>query len=110
MSITNQTKASESELWSTIPTTWGSETRTWLECVSLMENADKLNYAVLTWAQWLTTWADSVTHTWQMYSPTYMSNTSLDSVRPIWNITRSPWTESSPWADTISGITNQSKP
>lgn len=40
-SFTNADKVSSAELWSTITTTWASETRTWLDCVSLMDNVSK---------------------------------------------------------------------
>ncbi len=40
-SIVNATKASYAELWSTITTSWASETRTWAECISLMDNLTK---------------------------------------------------------------------
>jgi hypothetical protein len=40
-SITNLTKASFAELWSTITTTWATETRTWLDTGSLFDNSAK---------------------------------------------------------------------
>lgn len=40
-SITNITRASFAELWSSIPTTWATETRTWLDCISLIDNTAK---------------------------------------------------------------------
>jgi len=40
-SLTNTTKVSFGELWSTITTTWASETRTWLDTISLMDNVSK---------------------------------------------------------------------
>lgn len=40
-SFTNITRVSSSELWSTITTTWATETRTWEECVSLVTNSSK---------------------------------------------------------------------
>lgn len=40
-SLTNATKVSSAELWSTITTTWASETRTWLETGSLVDNTSK---------------------------------------------------------------------
>ena len=36
--MTNADKVSFAELWSTITTTWDSETRNWDECVSLFHN------------------------------------------------------------------------
>lgn len=51
MALTNTAKPSTSfdntdrvafaELWSTILTTWATETKTWQECVSLFTNEDK---------------------------------------------------------------------
>lgn len=40
-SLTNTTKVSSAELWSTITTTWASETRTWAETISLLDNVSK---------------------------------------------------------------------
>lgn len=40
-SLTNTTKVSFAELWSTITTTWASETRTWLDMGSLFDNISK---------------------------------------------------------------------
>lgn len=37
-SLSNTTRIGDSELWSTITTTWASETRTWLGCISLFTN------------------------------------------------------------------------
>ena len=37
----NTTRTNAAELWSTITTTWASETRTWLDCGSLMDNTAK---------------------------------------------------------------------
>jgi hypothetical protein len=39
--FTNASKASDAELWSTIATTWASETRTWDQCISLFDNTGK---------------------------------------------------------------------
>lgn len=39
--MTNITKIGGAELWSTITTTWASETRTWLDCSSLFDNTSK---------------------------------------------------------------------
>lgn len=41
--IDNTDKVSFAELWSTITTTWASETRTWAECASLMINTATKN-------------------------------------------------------------------
>ncbi len=40
--LTNTTKVSFAELWSTILTTWASETRTWLETGSLIDNTSRV--------------------------------------------------------------------
>ena len=40
-SLTNTARASVSELWSTILTTWASETRTWADCASIIDNITK---------------------------------------------------------------------
>lgn len=39
--LTNTTKTSGAELWSTITSTWTSETRTWNACISLFTNPAK---------------------------------------------------------------------
>ena len=41
--VTNTSKVSFAELWSTITTTWANETRTWLDMGSLMENTTVKN-------------------------------------------------------------------
>lgn len=46
-SVTNATKVSFAELWSTITTTWASETRTWADCVSLIDNATRAQLSLL---------------------------------------------------------------
>lgn len=40
-SLANTTKVSFGETWGSIPTTWASETRTWLETISLFDNTSK---------------------------------------------------------------------
>lgn len=40
-SLTNQAKPNFAELWSTITTTWASETRTWMDTGSLFDNITK---------------------------------------------------------------------
>lgn len=40
-SLINTLKVSFAELWSTITTTWASETRTWLDTGSLIDNRSK---------------------------------------------------------------------
>lgn len=57
MSITNTSKPTTSflniakvafaELWSTIMTTWGSETRTWADCASLIDNVSKNSSSIV---------------------------------------------------------------
>lgn len=39
--MANIAKVSFAELWSTITTTWTSETRTWDDCASIIDNAAK---------------------------------------------------------------------
>lgn len=39
--FSNDSKVSGAETWSTIPTTWASEVRSWLDCVSLFDNSSK---------------------------------------------------------------------
>ena len=39
--IVNTTRPSGAELWSTITTTWASETRTWIDCISLFDGFAK---------------------------------------------------------------------
>lgn len=39
--FSNASKVSGAETWATIMTTWASEVRSWLDCVSLFENATK---------------------------------------------------------------------
>lgn len=45
-SFTNTTRASFAELWSTITTTWASETRTWLATGSLMTNSTDVSASI----------------------------------------------------------------
>jgi len=45
-SITNTNKVSFAELWSTITTTWATETRTWIETGSLMDNTNKVTSSI----------------------------------------------------------------
>ncbi len=40
-SFANIARANGAELWSTISTTWATETRTWLDCASLLDNNSK---------------------------------------------------------------------
>ena len=40
-SLTNTSKVSFAELWSTITTTWVSESRSWLDTGSLIDNSSK---------------------------------------------------------------------
>lgn len=39
--LSNQAKPNFAELWSTILTTWASETRTWMDTSSLFDNVSK---------------------------------------------------------------------
>jgi hypothetical protein len=39
--LTNATKVSFAELWSTITTTYAAETRSWADCISLIDNSSK---------------------------------------------------------------------
>ncbi len=39
--IVNSTRPASAELWSTITTTWASETRSWADCVSLFDGFTK---------------------------------------------------------------------
>lgn len=39
--FSNASKIGIGETWATIPTTWASETRTWEETVSLIDNTSK---------------------------------------------------------------------
>lgn len=45
-SMTNTAKVSFAELWSTILTTWASETRTWLETGSLISNDTRVTTSI----------------------------------------------------------------
>lgn len=49
--VTNTSKVSFAELWSTITTTWASETRTWLDCASIIENTSHRNLGSYTVAE-----------------------------------------------------------
>lgn len=52
--ITNSSKVDFSELWSTITTDWGEETRSWLDCISLIDNTKKPNISL--WDDEVATW------------------------------------------------------
>lgn len=45
-SLTNTDKISGAETWESIQTTWDSETRTWIECVSLFDNITKVTASI----------------------------------------------------------------
>lgn len=45
-SLTNTTKVSFAELWSTITTTYATETRTWLDTGSLVDNTAKVSASI----------------------------------------------------------------
>lgn len=57
-SLTNTAKVSFAELWSTITTTWASETRTWLDVGSLFDNITK-GVAGPLWSLWRFPWTES---------------------------------------------------
>jgi len=40
--LSNTARVSFAELWSTITTTWATETRTWDECASLIDNTSRV--------------------------------------------------------------------
>lgn len=44
----NTAKPAFAELWSTITTTWATETRTWNDCASLFTNTAKPTSATMT--------------------------------------------------------------
>ena len=66
-SVNNSTRVDNAELWSTITTTWASETRTWAECISLMDNLAKTVYGDPLWTAQLI---------WQLNLP-WQRNTSI---------------------------------
>lgn len=39
--LANTTKVSFAETWGAIQTTWATETRTWADCASLIDNTSK---------------------------------------------------------------------
>lgn len=49
--MTNSSKVGGAELWSTITTTWASETRTWLDCSSLFDNTSKPTTSIVNTAK-----------------------------------------------------------
>jgi hypothetical protein len=44
--LANADKVSFAELWSTISTTWATETRTWADCISLIDNDSKTSSSI----------------------------------------------------------------
>lgn len=45
-SITNSSKVQFYETWGSITTTWATETRTWGECASLMDNVSRITSSI----------------------------------------------------------------
>jgi hypothetical protein len=45
-SLSNTSKVSFGETWTTITTTWGSETRSWLDTSSLIDNITKISSSI----------------------------------------------------------------
>jgi hypothetical protein len=45
-SYSNSTKVSIGETWGSIPTTWETETRTWLEASQLIDNVTKQSSSI----------------------------------------------------------------
>lgn len=54
-SVTNQSKISSGETWASILTTWATETNTWAEIGSLIDNLTKVGRVVL-WATGTLPW------------------------------------------------------
>lgn len=71
----NTDKISGAELWSTITTTWASESRVWLDCVSLFDNIS-LSLTDPLWSYRSFPWLLDLP--WQ-YTNTGMSNISKPS-------------------------------
>ena len=46
-SFTNTARIGDAELWSTITTTWTTETRTWAQCISLLTNIAKVSSSII---------------------------------------------------------------
>lgn len=45
-SVVNQSKVSNAETWTTIPSQWQNELRSWIDCVSLLTNSDKIGASI----------------------------------------------------------------
>ena len=60
-----------------------------------------------TWASITTTWATE-TRTWQQSSK--LITNQLKRQFYLWSVSSFPWLETSPWNDSASNITNQTKP
>lgn len=44
--LTNSSKVSFGETWGAIQTTWASETRTWADCISLIDNTSRTSSSI----------------------------------------------------------------
>lgn len=80
----NLDKIQSYETWASIATTWASEVRTWAECQTIIDNTTRVSSTI--------------------------TNDEAENTNPIWSFQRFPWSESTPWQDTVVGITNISKP
>ena len=69
-SVNNTPRVGDAETWATITTTWGSETRTWLGCSSLMNNTTFRDLYI--WSTHTFPWTE--TTPWQLVG-TSISNT-----------------------------------
>lgn len=50
-SLTNSSKVFDYETWATIPTTFATETRTWIDCISLIDNSSKISSSIINQAK-----------------------------------------------------------
>lgn len=64
--MTNTTKVSFGETWTTITTTWSSEIRTWLATGSLFTNINRIEGSEVLWSYFTTPW--TLTAPWA-YTP-----------------------------------------
>lgn len=86
-SYTNSTKPSFAELWSTITTTWASETRTWADCASLFDNVSRPSTSLANTSR-PTILADSYAETngnssWATYSPYTIESQSFTAISGV---------------------------
>ncbi len=63
-SLANATRIGGAETWESIPTTWASETRTWLDCISLFDNVMKVAYGDPLWSASVLPW--QISFPWQV--------------------------------------------